>query len=179
MRILSDPNYIKHRDPLELFLDDGFSNNETADILRAGGFVVHCFTESFPRGQEIDKREQSIKDSPIIKLCHANRWLLTTFDKNMRKTHVEAIKRYPHVTILAMAHNRGDDPNEWASAVVLAKNHIARKFTRQMRPWYAQLNRQGQLTCCETITENHTTRRFRPRETEESMPGHTLRESRG
>jgi hypothetical protein len=67
--------YQRFRDPLELFLDDGFSNVETVAALRAADFVVHAFEDHFHRDGRPGKRQQSVKDTRIIPLCHENKWL--------------------------------------------------------------------------------------------------------
>ncbi len=103
---------------LKLFLDDGFSNRETAAALRAAGFIVHEFTDSFPREDNPAKREQSIRDPPIIELCHKNAWLIVTTDKEMSKKHRAVIRRCRNVTVLATASNGACLPNEWVAAIV-------------------------------------------------------------
>jgi hypothetical protein len=140
------PSYKKYRDPLELFLDDGFSNPETAAALRAADFVVHEFVDSFPRENDSSKREQSIKDPPIIKLCHKNSWLLVTTDKEMCKRHGIEIKNNPNVTILATAHNGSCLPEEWVGSLITLKPTLHRMFRDKPRPWFVFFSRQGQIT---------------------------------
>ena len=143
---MNDQNYKKYRDPLELFLDDGFSNSETAAALRAAGFVVHEFADSFPREDDPKKRQESVKDPSIIRLCHTNRWLLVTSDKEMCKLHHAEIKRNTQVAILATSSNDNCLPHEWVESLVLLKAELSRMFKKTSRPWFATFNRRGQIT---------------------------------
>lgn len=143
---MNDRSYKKYRDPLELFLDDGFSNREVAAKLRAAGYVVHEFADSFPREDSPSKREQSVKDPPIIELCHKNSWLLVTTDKEMCKLHFSVIKRNPKVTILATAHNGLCLPHEWVGGLIALQADLQRMFKKCPRPWFATFNRQGRIT---------------------------------
>ena len=151
---MSGQKYTKYRDPLELFLDDGFSNVETASQLRAAKFVVHRFEECFGTEANPEKREQGIKDVPVIQTCHRNRWLLITTDKDMRKTHIVQILQHPQVTILAIAHNGKIQLAEWVEAIILAKPRIERLFVHQPRPWCVQIDKHGEFSAsCRTMTE--------------------------
>jgi predicted nuclease of predicted toxin-antitoxin system len=130
----------------------------------AAGFRVEKFTAHFPRSSTMPgKREESVKDPKIIQLCHRKNWLIVTTDSNMRITHVEEIKKHPNVTILSTAHNTHCDMDVWVKALIIAKLDVERKVRKQGRPWYAQFNRQGQITTCRTI-DVQTTSRTRPRE---------------
>ena len=140
------PNFRKHRDRLELFLDDGFSNSETASALRTQGFVVHEFVECFPREGDHSKREQSIKDPPIIELCSKNSWVLVTTDKEMCKTHCADIRRNRNATILATAHNGRCQPDEWIQWLVLLRPKLTQMLRDHERPWFAFFCREGKIT---------------------------------
>ena len=134
---------------LELFLDDGFSNSETAAMLRAAGFVVHEFVDSFPRADDNLRREESIEDPPIIQLCHDNSWLLVTCDKEMCKKHCATIRRCRKVAILATASNSKNgrcSPDEWARSVIQLKDELQIQWETRRRPWFLFFSRQGKIT---------------------------------
>jgi hypothetical protein len=143
---LSKGIYKKYRNPLALFLDDGFSNSEVAAELRRADYIVHEFVDSFPREDDAAKREQGIEDPPIIELCHQNSWLLVTTDKDMCKRHCIAIKNHRNVAILATAHNGSCLPDEWVGGLVILKPKLHRMFRDKPRPWFVFFNRQGQIT---------------------------------
>lgn len=143
---MNDRSYKKFRDPLELFLDDGFSNSETAAALRAAGFVVHEFIDSFPREDDSTKRLQGIKDPSIINLCHKKSWLLVTTDKEMCKIHRAEINRNLNVTIIATAHNGSCMPEEWVDGLIALKSDLYKMFKKNPRPWFVFFNRQGKIT---------------------------------
>jgi len=137
----------KYRNPLELFLDDGFSNAETAAALRAADFVVHEFVDCFPRGwDDHERREEGIADPPIIKLCHDNSWLLVTTDKEMCKKHKMAIRRCKNVTVLATASNGKCMPGEWVGGLIVLKAEIEAIWPDKRRPWFLFFSRQGTIT---------------------------------
>ena len=136
----------RHLDPLELFLDDGFSNPEVAAKLRAAGFVVHEITDSFPREKEPDKREQGVLDPPIIELCHRMRWVMVTTDKDMCKKHLACIRRHKQLMVLATAHNGACFPDEWVDAIVTLEADLHENVEWMRRPWFLFFNRQGSVT---------------------------------
>ncbi|MGB7135854.1 MAG: hypothetical protein WBD46_11240 [Acidobacteriaceae bacterium] len=140
--------YQRYRDPLELFLDDGFSNVETVGSLRAADFVVHAFEDHFHREDRPEKRQQSVKDTRIIPLCHSKKWLLVTLDTHMRNKHATEIAENPNVTILAFAHNGMIAADEWVQALIAAKPKIERFWAKLPRPWCVQINRTGEVTAC-------------------------------
>jgi predicted nuclease of predicted toxin-antitoxin system len=108
-------------------------------------------------------KRNGILDTPIIELCHENRWLLLTQDREMLKTHVEEIKKHPHVTILAAAHGCST-PQEYEqqlAAVIKLKATILRMYRKIKRPWFATFSRDGNITSCTSVTAGHTTRRTR------------------
>jgi len=117
----------------------------------AAGFAVEQFTAHFPRSaSEPTKRQQGVKDPKVIALSHHRGWLILTADKNMRIAHVEDFKKHPNATVLAITHHDGDD-EIWVKAIITAKIQIERQFKKQARPWYAQVNKEGQVTTCKTI----------------------------
>ena len=111
-------------------------------------------------------RQQSVKDLAVLKLCNKHGWLLITTDSDMRFTHVEEIKKLPNLAILATSHNNVENPFEWVQALIDGRLDIERKFKKQKTPWFAQFARSGEITTCYTLTEQHYTRRTRPRERE-------------
>lgn len=133
-------------EPLELFLDDGFSNPEVAAALRAAKFVVHEFTDSFPRENNPAKREQSVEDPPIIELCHRQSWLMVTTDKDMCKKHRACIRRYKNVTIIATASNGACMPDEWVNGIVKLADELRAMFATKRRPWFVFFSREGKIT---------------------------------
>jgi hypothetical protein len=139
-------NVNRHRNPLELFLDDGFSNPEVAGALRAANFVVHEFTDSFPRDGAPQKREQSVEDPPIIQLCHEKSWLMITSDKDMCKKHRACIRRHKNVTILATASNGACLPDEWVQGIITLEPELRDMFATKRRPWFAFFSREGKIT---------------------------------
>jgi hypothetical protein len=145
-----------------LFLDDAFCSDRVAQPLIDAGFRVETFAKHFPDPERV--RQQDVKDKPVIKLCHRWKWLIVTRDLNMRITHVEAIKAHPDTMILATASNSEGDLASWVNALIVAKKDVEKKFRRQGRPWFAQFDRQGNVTVCRTIDCNSTTRRTRPKE---------------
>jgi len=127
-------------------LDDGFSNPEVAANLRAANFVVHEFTDSFPRDNQPDKREQSIEDPPIIQLCHEKSWLMVTTDKDMCKKHRSCIRRHRNVMILATASNGACLPDEWVKAIIMLEFELREMYEWKRRPWFIFFNREGKIT---------------------------------
>jgi hypothetical protein len=102
-------------------------------------------------------------DTPIIKKCHEEKWLLLTTDHEMGKTHVEEIKKHPNVTILATAHNSAS-PEEykvWLAAVIKLRSKILSMYKKEKRPWFATFSREGKITSFHVITPDHKTRRTR------------------
>jgi predicted nuclease of predicted toxin-antitoxin system len=162
---LSGKNHKKYQhEELVLFMDDCFCDAESTATLRNAGFRVEEINTHFPQNLDlIGKRAQSVKDPEVIKLCHKNGWLIVSKDKNMRITHVEVIKKHPNTMILATSHNPCCEVEVWIASLIKTEIDLKRKFKKQQRPWYAQFNRQGVITVCETI-ENQTTRRVRAKE---------------
>ncbi len=110
-------------------------------------------------------KQNSVPDTPVIQLCHKNRWLLLTEDREMARTHVEEIKRNPCVTILATTHGCAtpEEYEEYLGAVVKLRATILRMYKKEPRPWFATFSKQGNITSFKTITAEDTTRRTRPK----------------
>jgi hypothetical protein len=141
-------------------LDDCFASDSAVATL-APYFELRDFRVIFPG--ERKGKQNSVEDTPVIRKCHEEKWLLLTIDHEMKKTHIEEIKKNPNVTILAAARN-SKTPEEyraWLAAVIKLKPKILRMYKRQQRPWFATFSREGNITSCETITQEHTTRRTR------------------
>ena len=62
----------KRREPLVLFLDDGFDSNEAHTRLTAAGFTVERFRASFRRD---GRKQEGIPDPPVY-LIHDTRKIL-------------------------------------------------------------------------------------------------------
>jgi hypothetical protein len=154
--------YSKRRNQCVLFLDDGFDAEETPTRLTAAGYVVQRFIDHFKR-PEVGGKEQNVKDPRLIEFCSSRGWLLVTTDSEMRFTHVDSIKK-SQVAILATAHNSVPKVGEWVEGLIKGKVAIERLFKKQQRPCFAQFSRQGKITVCYTVGEEHKSRRKRPRE---------------
>jgi hypothetical protein len=160
---LSEKSHKKYHEPCVVLLDDCFCNDDVATALVDAGFVVEQFTAHFPRNPlQRNDRQQGIKDPKIISLSHKKGWVILTTDRNMRVTHVEEFKKNNNAMVVATCSNDCGD-EAWVEAFIHIKIEIERRFKKQPRPWYAQINHKGELTTCQTI-ENQTTRRTRPKE---------------
>jgi hypothetical protein len=148
---LSEKSHKKYHEPLVVFLDDCFCNNDVATALTAAGFAVQQFTAHFPRSAtQPAVRQQGVKDPKIIALSHRQGWLILTTDRSMRVAHAEEFLKYPNATVLSTTSN-GDGDDVWIRAIICGKADIERKFKKQPRPWYAQISLQGEITVCKTI----------------------------
>jgi len=162
---LSGPYQKKWRDRCVLFLDDCFDREIAVQPLLDAGFArVETFLKHFPRQAEPGKKEESVKDPRVIRLCNQHGWMLVTNDSNIRFTHVEEIKKCEKLAILATSHNSADDPDEWIAGLASARTQVEREFKKRKRPWYAQFNRDGKITTIYTVTDQHCTSRRRPNE---------------
>ena len=128
--------------------------------LEQAGFQVRCFANIF---QADGRKEENVKDTRIIEYCYANKLVLVTMDKNIRFTHVDAIKK-TDIAIIATESCDKYSPATWVAALMLGKADILNKFKRFPRPWFAHLSVTGELRKIETITPEMTTRRQRPAE---------------
>jgi hypothetical protein len=157
--------YVKQREKCVLFLEDAFGTTIHPQKLRAAGFEVECFAEVFTVDGK--RPEDGVKDPRIIRHCQSKRRVLVTMDKNIRYTHVEEIKKTT-IAIIATESNRSPlGVALWVEALIKGKAEIERKLKKHPRPWCARLSRAGKLTSIETITPHMTTRRHRPKETEQ------------
>lgn len=143
-----------------MFLDDCFASDSAVATL-APYFQLRDFRIIFPDARK--GKQNGIEDTPVIRKCHEQKWLLLTTDGEMGRTHVEEIKRNPDVMILATARNSAtpDEHRAWLEAVIRLKPRILRMYKKEPRPWFATFSREGRITSCKTITEQHTTRRTR------------------
>ncbi len=157
----------KWREPCVLFLEDAFSASDAARLIEAGYCQVERFAQHFP--DEARGVQQSVKDPAIIRLCHKNTWMLVTLDSNMQFTHVEEIKRNPRSCILATAHNKVDDMEEWVQALIDGRAEFERYWKKHERPCFATFNRQGHIATHKTIGPEAKTRRNRPREADQAQ----------
>ena len=162
--------YVKQRDRCVLFLEDVFGTTVHPQRLRDAGFEVECFAHVFNDGN--DRPLDGIKDPQIIRHCNSHRRILITTDKNIRFTHVEAIKK-SKVAIIATESNRSVPVATWVEALIRAKAVIERKLKRQRLPWFARLSSAGKFSHIETITSGMRTRRYRPREIETPEVDHS------
>jgi hypothetical protein len=167
---LKGPYTKKRREKCVIFLDDAFDAEGIPELLLAAGYHrVERFTTHFPREGNTGKRQQEVKDPSVLKLCNREGWLLVTTDSDMRFTHVEEIKKCVNIGILATAHNKVDDPYEWVNGLAKGRATIERRFKKQAPPWYGQFDRSGRITTCYTVTDQHGSRRHRPKEMEAGL----------
>ena len=152
--------YAKRHEKCVLFLEEGFGTTVSPLQLREAGFGVSCFAEVF---QKDGQKEEKVTDPRIIEYCYAQKLVLVTMDKNIRFTHVEAIKR-TDVAIIATESCDKYSPATWVTALILGRSKILSTIKRYPRPWFAHLSVTGELRRIETITSEMTTRRERPAE---------------
>lgn len=151
--------YNKRHDPCILFLEDGFGTESWPQKLLEAGFRVECFAHHFIKD---GRKEDGVKDPPIIRFCNEKKFLLVTLDKAMRFTQIEAIKKTT-IGILATESNEiGVGP--WIDALILAKAEIERLWKKHPWPWFAHLCQDGYIRKVEHITSNMRSRRKRPKE---------------
>lgn len=124
-------------------------------------FELRDFRVVFPDARK--GKQNGVLDTPVIKKCHEEKWLLLTFDHEMVKTHIEEIKKHPDVTILAAAHNSAgpEESKKWIEAVIKLKSKILRMYKKEPRPWFATFSREGIITSFKTITSEFGNRRTR------------------
>jgi hypothetical protein len=151
--------YSKRHEECVLFLEDAFSQAH-AQKLRNADFKVRCFADDFL--DENGQRQIGVADPVIIRHCHSNQLVLVTTDKNIRYTHVNAIKK-TDIAIIATESSKGD-MEVWVNALILARAKILSKVKRHPRPWFGTISRAGELRHIITITAEMNTRRRRPKE---------------
>ncbi|MGH9812791.1 MAG: hypothetical protein ACRD4T_06600 [Candidatus Acidiferrales bacterium] len=145
-------------------MEDGFGTTIWPDRLRQAGFNIECFATHF---QKEGRKEEGVKDARMVKYCASRRYVLITTDKNIHRTHVEAVKK-TDVCIIATESNQGKGSiGMWVEALIKAKASIERHAKKFPRPSFARLSRSGKLNRKEHITEEKYTRRRRPKEQEE------------
>lgn len=152
--------YHKWRDDCIVFLDDCFASDSAVATL-APYFELRDFRVIFPDTRK--GKQNGVEDTPVIRKCHDEKWLLLTTDHEMEKTHIEEIKKNPNVTILATAHNSAsaEEYRVWLAAVIKLQHTIRRMYKKKPRPWFATFSREGNITSFKTITAEQTTRRTR------------------
>lgn len=143
-------------------MDDCLASNLAIATL-APYFQLRDFRVVFPDAKK--GKQNGVLDTPVIKKCHDEKWLLLTTDHEMLKTHIEEIKKHPNVTILAATHNSAtpEDNVLWLQAVIKLRASILRLYKKQPRPWFATFSREGTITNFKVITAEHKTRRTRPK----------------
>jgi len=152
--------YEKRHEDCVLFLEQGFGTTDNPQKLRDAGFEVVCFAHKFPHEAA---NNLGVGDPRIINCCYENQYVLFTFDKSMRHTHVEAIKK-TDIAIIATESCDKYPPSRWVDALITANTVVRRKVRRHPRPWFAHLAITGILRHLETITDEMGTRRNRPKE---------------
>jgi hypothetical protein len=152
--------YEKRRDTCVLFLEQGFGTTINPQKLTDAGFDVVCFAHEFP---EQFANNERVLDPLIISRCEQKGYDLFTFDKSMRFTHVEAIKK-TSVAIIATESCDKFTPEQWVDALIKAAPLVKRKLRKFQRPWFAHLTIAGKLRQIQTITVEMRTRRNRPDE---------------
>ena len=154
--------YAKRREQCILFLEEGFGTTDNPEKLRGAGFDVVCFAADF--AHEVSNKIR-VTDPRIINHCYQKKYVLVTFDKSMKHTHVEDIKK-TDVAIVATESCDKYSPAEWVDALITARAEVRRKVRKFPRPWFAHLTINGTIRQIETITADMSTRRERPRERE-------------
>lgn len=152
--------YQKWHDDCIVFLDDCFASDSAVAML-SPYFEIRDFRVIF---RDTTKGKQNnVEDTPVIRKCHEEKWLLLTADHEIARTHLEEIKRNPDITILATAHNSAspEEHRAWLAAVIKLKPKILRMYKKERRPWFATFSRDGNITSFKTITAEHRTRRTR------------------
>ena len=137
--------YQKWHDDCVVLLDDCIACDSAVATLQPY-FDIRDFRIIFPDARK--GKQNGVLDTPVIKKCHEEKWLLLTYDHEMVKTHLEEIKKHPNVTILAAARNSAtpEDNRAWFEAVIKLKHQILRMYKRNPRPWFATFSRAGEIT---------------------------------
>lgn len=151
--------YQKWREDCVLFLDDCFASDSAVARL-SPYFDIRDFRVIFPDARK--GKQNGVPDGSVIGVCHKNRWLLLTQDREMAKTHIEEIKLNPDVTILATTRgcSTPEEYEEWLSAIVNARAAILRLYKKRPRPWFATISKSG-IATIKTIQDSDATRRTR------------------
>jgi hypothetical protein len=141
-------------------LDDCFASDLAVATL-SPHFELQDFRVHFPNGRK--GKENRVVDLRVIRKCHEEKWLLLTFDHNMRETHLEELKQHPCITFLATAHNSlpSEDYHKWLDALIKLKPTILKYYKKKSRPWFAVFTSDARISKCWEITPDMTTRRTR------------------
>jgi hypothetical protein len=153
----------KRREQCVLLLDDCFDSKSSHAKIAACGFTAERFTSHFPDRNNPDQRQKKIKDPTVIALCQKYNFLLFTTDREMKKTHIEELKR-SDIGVVATANNT-DGVDTWVKALFDARAKVLRDFKKWQRPYFSILQKTGHVTT-ETLTLDRTSRRTRPKEKE-------------
>jgi len=62
----------------------------------------------------------------------------------MKNMHREEIRK-SEVAILATAHNKAEDQDEWVAALINLKARILREFKKRQRPWFGTFSRTANM----------------------------------
>jgi hypothetical protein len=145
-----------------VFLDDCLASDRAVATLTPY-FELRDFRIVFPDGRK--GKQNGVTDTPIIRKCHAEKWLLLTTDNEMVRTHIEEIKQNPDVAILATSRNcaASEEYDAYLAAVIKLKAKILRMYKKEPRPWFATFSLEGRITSFKIITADHKTRRTRPK----------------
>lgn len=149
----------KQRDPLVLFLDDGFDSVPTYAALVEAGFTVERFNDHFTHN---GRKREGVADPSVVEFCAEKGWLMVTVDYNMGFTHPEVL-RGAEVGVLATANNNVQH-TAWVQAIIKARAVIKRNHRNKKRPYFSKITRGGEISRCVEIAPDFTTRRNRPGE---------------
>jgi hypothetical protein len=151
----------KRREQCVILLDDCFDSASSYQRVCALGIMAERFTTHFPDCEDPELRQKSIKDPRVITVCRQHGFLLFTTDREMKKTHLEELKR-SDIGVVATASNT-DGVDVWVNALGLAKSRILRDFKKCERPYFSILQKSGKITT-DIISSDWTNRRTRPQE---------------
>ncbi len=150
----------KRREACILLLDDCFDSASSHAKIVALGFESERFTKHFPHRENPERRQEHIKDPAVISLCHEHGFLLFTTDREMKKTHLERLKR-ADIGVIATANN-SEGTDVWIKALGSAKTQILRDFKKRKRPYFSVLQKSGKLTTdeipCDRVSRRNRTR---------------------
>ena len=134
----------KRHEQCVVLLDDCFDSASIHRELSEHGFQVERFTDHFPDEHRDGYRAQNIKDGAVIQLCQRRGFLLFTADREMRRAHLEKLKK-TDIGVVATANYR-DGTAVWIAAFASAKARILRDFKKAERPYFSILQKSGRIT---------------------------------
>jgi len=70
--------------------------------------------------------------------------MLVTRDHEMKNLHREEIRK-TDIAIVATAHNKAENQDEWVVAIINLKAKILREFKNRERPWFATFSRAATI----------------------------------